>query len=383
MPTVTFPGRPLVSYPGLRLFYQLFNLGTIIIRLPIWIIRYSFQNGRPVPTWSFKKSLVMRLFGEALRMWSETEPPVPLPLEPGGEKDRWEIIEPFPKGMYRGPLESKDVEPAIIGGTWYPERPADPAKAGPIILHIHGGAFVLGDGRIKASGPMFDLLSKHGETGPAFALQYRLSSRPTSAPFPAALQDSLTSYLYFVRNLGVPASNITVSGDSAGGNLVIGLLRYIVEHPELSIPQPRCAFLISPWVAPVKFLWPGIVVESNPNYNSDYLGRALCLWGAKTYIGDAPPQHPYIVPLGSPFKTPVPMLVTFGAVEILAIDGVDWMREMGGVEGNELETYMEPDAPHDTAVIGHVLGFEESSAQVAKKIGEFVRYHHGRAQMKA
>ncbi|KAF2969937.1 hypothetical protein GQX73_g3610 [Xylaria multiplex] len=317
---------------------------------------------------------MVRIFTEVLFLLSRTETPVPLPLEPGKEKDQWEKLEPFPKDVYRGPLESESVEPALIGGTWYPKKPADPASAGPVVLHIHGGAFVIGDGRIANSGPMMDLFLKHGKTGPVFAPQYRLSSRPTSAPFPAAVQDTLTSYLYFVRTLGIPASNITISGDSAGGNLVIALLRYIVEYgEELNIPQPKCAVIIAPWVAPVKFLWPEIVITSNPNYRSDFLGSELCRWGAKTYIRDVSPDHPYIVPLGRPFKTSVPMLVTFGGAEILAVDGVEWVREMERVEGNKLETYIEPDAPHDTVLIGHVIDFRESSEGVARKIGEFIR----------
>ncbi|KAI0190946.1 alpha/beta hydrolase fold-3 domain-containing protein [Xylaria flabelliformis] len=376
MPTVTFPGRPLVSYPVLSLFYKVFCYGTILARLPLWILKFSFRRGRPLPTWSFRQSLANRVFGEFINVMSHVEMPIPLSLEPGKEKDRWEKLEPFPKDLYRGPLESKSVEPAIIGGTWYPQKPADPAEAGPIVLHIHGGAFVVGDGRTQMMGTSFDLFFKHGKVGPIFAPQYRLSSRPTPAPFPAALQDSLTSYLYLVRTLGIPGSDITISGDSAGGNLVIALLRYLVEYPELGIPQPRCAVILNPWVAPVKYLWPEIVITSNPNYNSDYLGAALCRWGAKTYIGDAPPEHPYIVPLGHPFKTPVPMLVTFGEAEILAIDGVEWIREMERVKGNELETYIEPDAPHDTMLVGHILGFQESSAKVAQKYGEFVRKHH-------
>ncbi|RYC56559.1 hypothetical protein CHU98_g9644 [Xylaria longipes] len=351
MPTVTFPGRPLVSYPVLSFFYKLFYSSTILARLPVWIFSFSFRRGRQLPTWSFRQSLILRLFTEILTMSCRAETPVPLSLEPGKEKDRWEKLEPFPKDLYRGPLESKSVEPATIGGTWYPQKPVDPAKAGPITLHIHGGAFVIGDGRTENSGPMFDLFSQHGK-------------------------DSLTSYLYLVRTLGVPASNITISGDSAGGNLVIALLRYLVEYPELGIPQPKCAVILTPWVAPVKHLWPEIIITSNPNYNSDYLGTALCQWGAKTYIGDAPPEHPYIVPLGHPFKTPVPMLVTFGDAEILAIDGVEWTREMGRVEGNVLETYIEPNAPHDTVLVGHLLGFQESSAKVAQKVGEFIRQHH-------
>ncbi|KAI0976776.1 alpha/beta hydrolase fold-3 domain-containing protein [Xylaria arbuscula] len=379
MPTATFPGRPLASYPVLRTFYKLLYSCTILARLPIWALSFSlFQRTRPLSTWNFKQSLMLRIFTEYVFLVSRTETPVPLSLEPGKEKNRWEKVEPFPKDLYRGPLESKSksVEPAVIGGTWYPHKPTDPANAGPIVLHLHGGGFVIGDGRSDASGPMADLLLKHGKVSYVFAPQYRLASLPTSAPFPAAPQDTLTSYLYFVRTLGIPASNITVSGDSAGGNLVIGLLRYLAEFgDELDIPLPSSAGLFSPWVAPVKGLWPDFVTKSNPNYHTDYLGVDLCRWGAKLYIGDESPEHPYIVPLGHPFRTPVPIFATFGGAEILAIDILEWIRETERVEGNELETYVEKDAPHDTVLVGHALGFSNSAVGVVKKLGEFIRQH--------
>ncbi|KAI0421758.1 alpha/beta hydrolase fold-3 domain-containing protein [Xylaria grammica] len=377
MPTVTYPGRPLASYPVLSAFYKLFYSCTILARLPVWALSLSlFRRARPLPSWSFKQSIMIKLFTEFVFLVSRTETPVPLPLKPGKEKDRWEKLEPFPKDVYRGPLESESVEPAPIGGTWYPKKPTDPASIGSVILHLHGGAFVIGDGRTAASGPMADLFLKQGKTGPIFIPQYRLSSRPTSAPFPAAPQDALTSYLYLVRTLGIPASHIAISGDSAGGNLVIALLRYIAEHgAALDIPQPGSAVIFAPWAAPVKFLWPEVVITSNPNFHSDYLGTELCKWGAKTYIRGVAPDHPYVVPLGHPFQTPVPMLVAFGGAEILAIDGMEWAREMERVEGNTLETYVEPGAPHDTVLIGHIIGFEETSAGVARKMGEFIRQH--------
>lgn len=319
---------------------------------------------------------MLRIFVESIYLMSRTQLSVPRSLEPDKEKERFAKLEPFPKDFYCGPLKSESVKPATIGGTWYPAKPADGATVGPVVLHIHGGAFTVGTGRTAESGVMADLFLKHGKVGTIFAPQYRLSSRPESAPFPAALQDSLTSYLYLVRTLGIPATDITLSGDSAGGNLVIGLLRYLVEYgPKLDIPQPKCAAVFSPWVAPVKSLWPDFVTTSNPNYHTDYLGVELCRWGANAYIADAPPEHPYINPLGHTFKMPVPMLVTFGSAEILVIDGLEWVKEMERVDGNEIETYVEKDAPHDTLLIAHVLGFEESAAGVARRFGEFIRQH--------
>lgn len=50
MPTVTFPRRPLVSYPVLSVFYKIFYSATIIARLPIWFVSFSlFRRTRPHP----------------------------------------------------------------------------------------------------------------------------------------------------------------------------------------------------------------------------------------------------------------------------------------------------------------------------------------------
>ncbi|KAI1169999.1 alpha/beta hydrolase fold-3 domain-containing protein [Nemania sp. FL0916] len=377
MPTVTYPGRSLVSYPVINIFYVLFRSGTILARLPFWALSFSlFQGTRPHPSWSFRQSLMLRIATEYVSIISRIEIAVPFPLEPGKEKDRWAKLEPFSKELYSGPLESETVKPAAIGGTWYPKKPTDPAHSGTIVLHIHGGAFVVGSGRTAENGYMADLFTKHGKIGHSFFPQYRLSSRPTSAPFPAALQDALTSYLYLVRTLEIPASNIVVSGDSAGGNLAIALLRYLAEYgPGLGLAQPQCGVIIAPWTTPIKHLWPEIAITSNPNYGTDYLGTDLCRWGAKTYMRGVAADHPYVVHLGNAFSTPVPLLVTFGGGEILAVDGAQWVQEMARVKGNTVESYVEPAAPHDTVLFGQLLGWEDSSAKVAATMGEFIRRH--------
>ncbi|KAI8628868.1 alpha/beta hydrolase fold-3 domain-containing protein [Xylariaceae sp. FL1651] len=377
MVQVTFPGRPLVSYPLVSFVYKLVYTGTIIARAPLWCLTYAlFRQSRPLSKWTFKQAFMVRLFREFVYLISRTETLQPLTLKPGKEKERFEQIEPFSSDMYRGPLESKSVTPAVIGGTWYPHKPVDAGSAGSVMLHIHGGAFVVGDGRTDASGPMAKRLLEQGKVGAIFCPQYRLSSRPTSAPFPAALQDSLTSYLHLVRTLGIPPASITISGDSAGGNLVIALLRYLVEYgPQLDIPQPGSAAVVAPWVAPIKSLWPEITITSNPNFNSDYLGVELCRWGARYYASEVSPSDPYITPLGHPFATPVPIFVSIGAAEIFEIDATQWTREMDRVEGNEIETYYEEGAPHDTLLVGEKLGWDESAEEVARRIGVFIRQH--------
>lgn len=83
------------------------------------------------------------------------------------------------------------------------------------------------------------------QTGANFVFmpQYRLSSH-ANCQFPAALQDAMTSYCYLTQELGVSGSKIILSGDSAGGNLVLALLRYLADSGErFKLQVPSAAWL--------------------------------------------------------------------------------------------------------------------------------------------
>ena len=131
-------------------------------------------------------------------------------------------------------------------------------------------------------------LLKHTPATHVFCPQYRLSTLPvskTSNPFPAALQDSLTSYLYLLNDLKISPKNIILSGDSAGGNLAIALLRYITDYgSELGLPAPSSALLWSPWTNPADTS--GSYVHDNRNYATDYISPPFTAWGTSAYAGE-------------------------------------------------------------------------------------------------
>ena len=80
-------------------------------------------------------------------------------------------------------------------------------------------------------------VSRRGSPASRPSPQYRLASGPTRARFPAALQDAWSAYLHLVREMGVAPGRVVLSGDSAGANLVLGLLRYVAEYgPGLGVP---------------------------------------------------------------------------------------------------------------------------------------------------
>ncbi|KAF0317254.1 alpha beta hydrolase fold-3 domain containing protein [Colletotrichum asianum] len=371
---------PILSYQPLRIFYQLFGaLFILLFCLPVWCVQAAIPACRPHPKWGFKQALMARLTRNIVDLYSNVGITETHTLKPGKEGDRFQTVEPFSSEHYRGPLASNpDVKPTTVGGTWFPEKPdVEKGFSGVVVLQIHGGAFVLGDGRTGYCGFMANTLIDKAGVDAVFAPQYRLSGYGSAGsaanPFPAALQDVITSYLYLTQTLGIPSQRIVLCGDSAGGNLVIGLLRYLDTFGrELGISAPSCAVLIAPWVNPLASLGPDSVYKQHEHWSTDYLPVSFLRWGAKVYSsGVAEETLPYVTPLGNPWNTQVPVFVTMGEAEILETDGTAWCRQMQEAGGN-LEVSYEEHAVHDTLLMGAIIGWEESAQVVATRIGEFV-----------
>ncbi|KAK8005786.1 alpha/beta hydrolase fold-3 domain-containing protein [Apiospora arundinis] len=374
---------PLMARQPLSTIYTLCYIATILARIPYWTLKFGlFSSLRPVPTWTLKQSLMVTLTKVLVHMACVVQKPVLLSLEPGKEKENFCVANPASKADYVGPLMTSAVSPAPIGITCFsrPEAPAttttmdEKQQSSMVMLHVHGGGFVIGDGRAAQMGYGASMLLKHAGVRCVYCPQYRLACRPDLVPFPGALQDVLTAYLHLVRQLQIPAGNIVLSGDSAGANLVIGLLRYLVEYPSDAVPLPHSAVLVSP---------PGPRRHVEPALQHGHLTPSFVRWGAAAYSRLVPASDPYISPLDHPFVTPVPMFVNLGAAEILEVDGARWVREMqkvtrevggkGGVKKNDLELNYEDGAPHDTLLVGNNLGWEDSVREVTTKIGEFIR----------
>jgi acetyl esterase/lipase len=368
----------LTQHP-LKGVYALGALGFELVRFPLYIVKF-LVFGRQHPSWTFRQALTVHAFFSGLWHVATVQVKTPLPLTPDREKERFVVIKPAKNESYKGPLRSnKDVVPVEIGATWYPAPLGTGSDKGRIkvVLHIHGGAFVTGDGRTAASGAMAKKLLKYTPATHIFCPQYRLSTLPvskTSNPFPAALQDSVTAYLYLLNDLKIPPQNIILSGDSAGGNLSIALLRYISDYSsDIGLPAPSAALLWSPWTNPADTS--GSYVYDNRNYATDYLSPPFTSWGTTAYAGEAGEQvlsQPYISQKNRTFKTEVPMWVNAGGGEILYFDIVEWAEKMKEA-GNDLQLDIEEHVPHDILLLGHLLGFEQEAVNMAKRAGEWMK----------
>ncbi|KAI8931575.1 hypothetical protein NX059_011229 [Plenodomus lindquistii] len=370
----------ILAQQPVKTIYLLGAVSFEIARLPLVLLKNLLSFGRAHPEWSFRQSLGLHAVGAFLRHAATTQLSTPLPLEPGGEGERFVTIRPANNDVYTGPLRSNsDVKPVEIGATWYPA----PLTTGStktnvcVVLHIHGGAFVLGDGRTQGTGFMAQTILKHTPATHMFCPQYRLSTLPaskTSNPFPAALQDSLTAYLYLVNELKISPKDIIISGDSAGGNAAISILRYISEYgSDLGIPSPSAALLWSPWIDPADTS--GSYVYDNDNYATDFLCTPFTVWGTSAYAGLAGVDNlnqPYVTHKNRTFRTETPLFVNTGGCEVLYGDDVEWAGNMEKA-GNNVKLDVEKTAPHDIISLGNIIGFGTEASNCAKRAGEWLK----------
>ena len=111
-----------------------------------------------------------------------------------------------------------------------------------IILYLHGGGFCF-----KGSESHADICVRYAnEVGcKLLFVEYRLAH---NAPYPTPEDDCILMYKYLIDNaesLGVSAQKIIVAGDSAGGNLALGVFYNAVNE---KITKPHALMLVYPVV---------------------------------------------------------------------------------------------------------------------------------------
>lgn len=294
----------------------------------------------------------MKILTAYLWNFAFVEAKTPTPLKPGAEKDRFVRVPPADKEYLVGHLlKDPEIQPVEVGGTWHPRKPTSADKPDLVILHFHGGAYIMGDGRDHDAGYAARTLLKNSKADFVFCPQYRLASNP-GGRFPAALQDAVAFYLYVLNTVGVPPHKIAVGGDSAGANLTLALQRYLVEHgKETGLPNFATSWLHSPWVNPASSFKSKADFDRAPNRPFDYINGEFGSWGAECYAPDQSTgltiADPYISFKGNAFYTPIPTWISAGESEVLLHDQIRLYEEMKAIKENVVELSIEPNSPHD------------------------------------
>ena len=126
--------------------------------------------------------------------------------------------EDYPVTLERLTIPATDTSPAIRLLGVRPHKEATAPR--PALLHLHGGGYFSGQPELTATQ-----LCQFAQDLDCVVLSpdYRLAPEH---PFPAAIEDAYTTLCWITRNaetLGVNASRIGLTGESAGGGLAAGL----------------------------------------------------------------------------------------------------------------------------------------------------------------
>lgn len=226
------------------------------------------------------------------------------------------------------------------------------------------------------------LLASQGKSVAVLMLSYDLA--PT-AVYPRQLQQAAALLNHVLLDLKVAPSNIVLTGDSAGANLVIGLLSHISHpHPSTVVPIAkvelhenfRAAVLISPWVS-----FDTSDDSFTRNANKDCIGVGAGKQWSSAWIGEAWPHTQisdyYNQAITAPeswwegLKVDKALMVA-GGEEVL-VDGIKKFaaKLIAGAGADKVEFVVVPDEYHDQPSIDLQFGYTEDGQQ-AKLIKSWI-----------
>jgi acetyl esterase/lipase len=240
--------------------------------------------------------------------------PDPLPLRRLFERFARASFRPPPHTLIRDILLAPDL-PALIISNRPGSHPPRPGKA---ILYFHGGAFMAGSPHTHSA--MLARISRLTRSE-VVAPFYRLAPEH---PFPAAPEDARAAW-EGLRRRGYRPEDIVLGGDSAGGNLALGLLAALLAEGL----RPAGLFAFSP-VTDLTFSGQSIV----ENVRRDPLlpARRRSEF-ERLYLRGAPPGDVRASPLFAAFPSPPPVFLQYSESEILRDDSrrmAETLRAMGG-----------------------------------------------------
>ena len=300
------------------------------------------RRGPLLPSWSWGYEVITR----AQKRFHERVARRP----PLAERRAWEALQARGRALAQVTMRED-----ALGGVrvlWLAPRGHESADS--VVLYLHGGAFMYGSER--SHGELCARVALAARARLAFA-SYRLAPEHR---FPAALDDAVAVYRSLLEG-GVPASQVVVAGDSAGGNLALALLVALRNRKQ---QLPAGAVLISPCV---DLTATGGSLERHEPY--DWASPWMFERWATEYVGDADAADPLASPALADLHGLPPLLIPIGTKEML-YDQVLALADKARAAGVEVTLDPEPDRVHLWLALAE--RFPEFQATF-DRIGQFVR----------
>ncbi|KXT10690.1 hypothetical protein AC579_5060 [Pseudocercospora musae] len=239
-----------------------------------------------------------------------------------------------------------------------------PKSAEKIILYFHGGGYVLGFSPPQITW-LYELqqdLSK--KTNVAVVLvSYTLAPK---GQYPLNIKQAAESLQFLLTEQGRKASNIAIAGDSAGGNMTVGLISHLL-HPHPDVPKVELSeplattVLISPWI---KF---SATDDSwKRNATADMIPPIAAARWSSLFKGSKPSDE-YNEPIRADAKwfsgldKIVKDILVWGGDSEVLIDSIQDFTKILKAAHPKVELVVEQGATHDDFLMDKLLGYSEKA----------------------
>ena len=247
------------------------------------------------------------------------------------------------------------VTPVKVGELEAEWVTAPGGEAGKVVLYLHGGSFICGSPETHRS--MVGILAEsfHGR---CLSLDYRLAPEYI---FPAQVEDARQAYAWLLAQ-GIPASNLVVAGDSAGGTLTMMLLLALRDAHQ---PLPAGAVLICP---ATDLTFSGETITTNAKHDL-ILDPITLRQEVQLFMGESDPHSPHVSPLFADQHGLPPVYIQAGGHDILLSDSTRLADKLKQA-GVQVVLDVEPNGQHDYQFAASVV---PEARQALERLGKFIQ----------
>jgi epsilon-lactone hydrolase len=229
-----------------------------------------------------------------------------------------------------------------------------PENRNRLLIHVHGGCYVLNPGEAALPEAMFMAGFGHFKV---IAVDYRM---PPEAYFPAALDDGLTVYKNVIKTTN--PKNVAIFGSSAGGALT---LEMILKAKQDGVPLPGA---IAPGTPMSDVTKVGDTFVTNAMLDNVLVSPdGFCDAGTKVYANGHDLKDPLLSPVYGDMQGFPPAILTSGTRDLLLSNTVRVHRKLrqAGVEAilqvfegqSHAQFYRDDTSPEAKEAFEEIAGF--------------------------
>lgn len=212
-------------------------------------------------------------------------------------------------------LESVSYSNVTLGGVPCLRVVPEQLTSGRVLLYLHGGGYVHGgvNGYRGLTGRYAQALQAE-----VYVPDYR---QAPEHPFPTPIDDTFNAYRALLAS-GIDPRALTLSGDSAGGAMVVTVMR---KARDAGLPLPVAGVAISPWANLTHSGASASVRDGlDPLCSTAFLNTL-----ARTFLDGELPTHPDASPVFASLHDLPPILIQIGENEVMLSDAIRLAAHLG------------------------------------------------------